>query len=139
MTSPSTGTTGTIRVSCDSSHQIHVTLTCTNCTNPLLITYGSSPLIVRGLDPGVIYSVIINVFDDNQIVLRNQTVMLTITVMDDKSSKAPMQCTMVCQLRSYIMYWDKNVHIYCMIVYHVAQNFGGSIYFAFTLSLVFLE
>ena len=83
VTSP---TAGTIRVSCDSSHQIQITIRCTNnCTNPLLITYGNSPLTVRGLDPGRMYSVIINVFDGNQVVLSDQTVTLTSTVMGDKS------------------------------------------------------
>ena len=77
---------GTIRVSCDSSHQIQITIRCTNnCTTPVLITYGNSPLTVRGLDPGMMYSVIINVFDGNQVVLSDQTVTLTSTVMGDKS------------------------------------------------------
>ena len=79
VTSPSTGT---IRVSCDSSHQILVTVTCTNCNNPNMVTSsGSSPLTVGGLDPGMVYSVMINVFDGNQVVLRDQTVNLIITVM----------------------------------------------------------
>ena len=83
MTSPSAGT---IRVSCDSSHQIQVTIRCIyNCTNPVLITYGNSPLIVRGLDPGMMYSVMINVFDGSQVVLSDQAVTLTSTVMGDKS------------------------------------------------------
>ena len=83
MASPSAGT---IRVSCDSSHQIQITIRCTdNCTNPLLITYGNSPLSVRRFDPGRMYSVIINVFDGNQVVFNDQTVTLTSTVMGDKS------------------------------------------------------
>ena len=74
---------GTIRVSCDSSHQILVTVTCTNCNNPNMVTSsGSSPLTVGGLDPGMMYSVVINVFDGNQVVLSDQTVNLCITVMD---------------------------------------------------------
>ena len=51
----------------------------------MLIAYGNSPLTVRGLDPGMMYSVMINVFDGNQVVLRDQTVTLTSTVMGDKS------------------------------------------------------
>ena len=78
-TSPSIGT---IRVSCDSSHQIQVTLTCTNnCNNPVVNSSGNSPLIVRGLDPGIMYSVIINVFDGNQVVLSNSKVMEAVVVM----------------------------------------------------------
>ena len=85
MTSPSTGT---IRVSCDSSHQILVTVTCTNCNNPNMVTSsGSSPLTVGGLDPGMVYSVVINVFDGNQVVLRGRVVTKTITVMNTTSSK----------------------------------------------------
>ena len=84
VTSPSIGT---IRVSCDSSHQILVTLTRTNDCNPTLTSNGSSPLNVTGLDPEIMYSVIINVFDGNQVVLRDQTVMRTIIVMGDQSGK----------------------------------------------------
>ena len=80
VTSPSTGT---IRVSCDSSHQILVTLTCTNnCNNPMVTSNGSSPLTVTGLDPGMMYSVTINVFDGNQVVLRGKVERKTITVIN---------------------------------------------------------
>ena len=79
VTSPSTGT---IRVSCDSSHQILVTLTCTNnCNNSMVTSNGSSPLTVRGVDPGMMYSVMINVFDGDQVVLRGRVERKTITVM----------------------------------------------------------
>ena len=85
MTSPSIGT---IRVSCDSSHQILVTLTCTNnCNNPMVTSNGSSPLTVRGLDPGMMYSVMINVFDGNQLVLRGRVARKIITVMNTTSGK----------------------------------------------------
>ena len=85
VTSPSVGT---IRVSCDSSHQILVTLTCTNnCTNPTVTSIGNSPLTVRGLDPGMRYSVTIKVFDGNRVVLRNQMVTKTIAVMGTDSGK----------------------------------------------------
>ena len=84
ITSPSTGT---IRVSCDSSHQILVTVTCTNCNNPNMVTSsGSSPLIMGGLDPGMMYSVMINVFDGNQVVLRAVLITKTITVTSTTSS-----------------------------------------------------
>ena len=73
---------GTITVSCDSPYQILVTLTCTNnCSNPMVTSNGSSPLTVRGLDPGVMYSVTINVFDGNQVVLSDQMITTNITVM----------------------------------------------------------
>ena len=48
---------------------------------------GSSPLTVRGLDPGMMYSVIINVFDGNQVVLRGRVERRTITVTNTTSSK----------------------------------------------------
>ena len=84
ITSPNAGT---IRVSCDSSHQILVTVTCTNCNNPNMVTSsGSSPLTVGGLDPGMMYSVMINVFDGNQVVLIARAVTKTITVMNTTSS-----------------------------------------------------
>ena len=85
VTSPSIGT---IRVSCDPYHQIIVTLTCTNnCSNPMVIINGSSPLTVTGLDPGITYNVTINVFDGSQVVLSDQTEMRTITVMRDIPGK----------------------------------------------------
>ena len=60
VTSPSIGT---IRALCDSSHQIYITVTCTNnCTNPMVTASGNSPLTIGGLDPGIMYSIIINVF-----------------------------------------------------------------------------
>ena len=94
---------GTIRVSCDSPHQIIVTLTCTNnCTNPMMTSNGNSPLTVRGLDPGIMYSVTINVFNGNQVVFRNETVMKTIIVMGDQSGKIIFIC-----------------------MYRIAQNIGG--------------
>ena len=105
VTSPSTGT---IRVSCDSSHQILVTLTCTNnCNNPMVTSNGSSPLTMRGLDPGTMYSVIINVFDGSQVVLRDRVVEQAITVMDTRSSK----------LNYYIKLEENPVHSYVQLMY----------------------
>ena len=53
----------------------------------MVTSNGSSPLTVRGLDPGMMYSVMINVFDGNQVVLSNQTVNQSITVMSGNSGK----------------------------------------------------
>ena len=53
----------------------------------MVTSNGSSPLTMGGLDPGMMYSVTINVFDGNQVVLSNQTVTKTVTVMDDESGK----------------------------------------------------
>ena len=75
---------GTITVFCYHSLEIVVSLTCTNkCTNPKLITYGKSPLTVGGLDPGVVYSVMINVFDGSHVILTDQTEVIKITVMNE--------------------------------------------------------
>ena len=85
---------GTIKVSCDSSHQIIVTLTRTNtCNNPMVTSSGNSPLIVTGLDPGIMYTVTINVFDGTQMILSDQTEIRNITVMSDQSGKS--LCTYV--------------------------------------------
>ena len=43
----------------------------------MVTSNGSSPLTVRGLDPGMMYSVII---DGNQVVLRGRVVRRIITV-----------------------------------------------------------
>ena len=47
----------------------------------MVTSNGSSPLTVRGLDPGMIYSVTINVFDGNRVVLRGRVERKTITVI----------------------------------------------------------
>ena len=83
MTSPSVGT---IRVSCDSLHQILVTTYTNNCFIKVSVN-GSSPLTMRGLDPGIMYSVTINVFDGNQVVVRNEIVTKTIVVRGYKLGK----------------------------------------------------
>ena len=101
VTSPSIGT---IIVSCDSPYQILVTLTCTNnnCNNPMVTIIGSSPLTVRGLDPGMMYSVMINVFDSNQVVFRDHKVTKTITVMSGESGKVNVR-TYMCISYSYVL------------------------------------
>ena len=82
---------GTITVSCDSPYQILVTLTCTNnCNNPMVTSIGSSPLTVRGLDPGMIYSVTINVFMDNQIVFEDLMITANITVINHSGKISPV-------------------------------------------------
>ena len=84
MTSPSVGT---IRVSCDSSHQIQVNVICQahNCNNAIVTNNGYSPLTVMGSDPGKVYTVTINVFDGNQVVLNNERITKTITVINTSS------------------------------------------------------
>ena len=42
---------------------------------------------MRGLDPGMRYSVTISVYDDNQVVLINERVMKTIRVINTTPSK----------------------------------------------------
>ena len=82
ITSPSGGT---ITVSCDSPYQIFVTFTCiSNCNNYTMMTtsIGSSPLTVSGFDPGMMYSVTINVFNNTKIVLEDIMITENITVMN---------------------------------------------------------
>ena len=93
VTSPSVGT---IRVSCDSSHQIQVNVICPNNCNPVVISSGNSPLTVMGLDPGRRYTVIIHVFDGNQVVLTNEKITKTIIVISTTSSK------IVCSMQTVI-------------------------------------
>ena len=59
----------------------------------MVTSNGSSPLTMRGLDPGMMYFVTINEFDGNQVVFSNQTVTVTITVMDDESGMCNNLCT----------------------------------------------
>ena len=87
MTSPSVGT---IRVSCDSSHQIQVNaikICRHNCNIPIVTSNGYSPLIVMGLDPGGTYTVIIHVFDDSRVVLSDERITITIRVISTTPSK----------------------------------------------------
>jgi len=77
---------GTIRVSCNISHPIQVNLTCTNnCNDPMVTVNGSSPLTVSGLDPGVMYSVSVTVFNNNEVGLSDQTLTQDITVNEGKT------------------------------------------------------
>ena len=85
MTSPSVGT---IRVSCDSSHQIQVTAVCQAniCNNRVVISNGYSPLTLMGLDPGKVYAVNIHVFDGNQVVSNIEGITKIIVVMNNTTS-----------------------------------------------------
>ena len=51
----------------------------------MVISIGSSPLTVRGLNPGAIYSVVVNLFDGNQVVFRELMITANITVMNNLS------------------------------------------------------
>ena len=62
----------------------------------MVTSYGSSPLTMTGLDGGVTYGVIINVFDGNQVVLRCETVVKLITVMTNNSGEIYIHVCMVC-------------------------------------------
>ena len=86
VTSPSIGT---IRVSCDSSHQIIVTALCVVCDNFIMTSNGYSPLTVRGLDPGMRYTVTINVFGRNQEELNIQKTITVISTIPIVISTTP--------------------------------------------------
>ena len=105
VTSPSIGT---IRVLCDSSHQILVNLTCSNNSSNCMVTgTGNNPLTITGLNPGVMYNVTIYVFDGSQVVFNNQVVMRTITVMGNMLGKI---------LHMYVCTY---VRMYCMFILYV--------------------
>ena len=91
VTSPSVGT---IRVSCDSSHQIQVNAICqaVTCSNHTVASNGYSPLTVMGLDPGGRYVVTIHVSDGHQVVLNNEKITKTIIVISTTPSK--IMCSM---------------------------------------------
>ena len=61
----------------------------------MVTSNGSSPLTVRGLDPGMIYSVMINVFDGNQVVLRGRVVRKSITVINTTTSGKIVVCSIM--------------------------------------------
>ena len=106
----------TIRVSCDSSHPILVTLTCANnCNNPMVTSNGSIPLTMTGLDPGIMYNVTINVFDGNQVVFRNQTIVKNITLISDQSGKIYIRTYVCIYIHTYICI---HIHIIlCSFIY----------------------
>ena len=84
VTSPSVGT---IRVSCDSSHQIQVSIVCVlRCDKVAGGSNGYSPLTETGFDPGKVYIVFINLFDGNQVMLNDERITQTITVISTTSS-----------------------------------------------------
>ena len=98
MTSPSVGT---IRISCDSSHQIIVSIVCVaQCDKFGGGSNGYSPLTETGFDPGKVYTVFINLFDGklNQVMLNDERITQTVTVISTTSSKivCSMQPVMCC-------------------------------------------
>ena len=92
----------------------------------MVTSNGSSPLTVRGLDPGMMYSVIINVFDGSQVVLIGRVERKSITVMGTSSSKICdcvtyiaiyCICLWLCTVATYIAteYIYVNYHVYMYI------------------------
>ena len=75
----------------------------------MVTSNGSSPLTVRGLDPGMMYSITINVFDGNQVVLSDQNVTLSITVMSDNSGK------FICKYINFYLIIAMYVHMYYIL------------------------
>ena len=69
----------------------------------MVTSNGSSPLTVRGLDPGMMYSVTINVFDGNRVVLRGRTEIKTITVLSATITSGKLHDVYEF---NYILCWD---------------------------------
>ena len=85
VTSPSVGT---IRVSCDSSHQIQVSMVCAaRCDKFSVRSNGYSPLTETGFDPGKVYTVFIDLIDDSRVVSNDERITTTIRVISTTSSK----------------------------------------------------
>ena len=61
----------------------------------MVIIFGNSPLAVSGLDPGMMYSVTINVHDGTQVVLSDEMITVNITVKNilGKISVLTTYCT----------------------------------------------
>lgn len=71
---------GVIKISCDIPHQISVIVQHMYSYYYYTRVNGSSPVTVKGLDPGETYSVTVEVYDGNQVGLTDQKVTETITV-----------------------------------------------------------
>ena len=71
----------------------------------MVTSNGSSPLTVRGLDPGMMYSVTINVFDGNQVVLRGRVVRKIITVINAIVTSSKFNLCSYAHIQ-----WDRNSH-----------------------------
>ena len=86
VTSPSVGT---IRVSCDSSHQIQISTVCASQCDKFGggSSNGYSPLTETGFDPGKVYTVYIDLFDGNQVMSNNERITRTVTVISTTASK----------------------------------------------------
>jgi len=70
---------GVITVSCNSSHQIQVTSTCYSNSNCDLLTKtanGGSPLYITGLDDTEMCTIMINVFNNGQVVMISRSVII---------------------------------------------------------------
>ena len=80
---------------------------------------GTSPLTLRGLDPGIRYSVIIDVFDGDRRVLNDETVAKVISVIPTTSCKNNDCICKQLHVASYslniYMYVAQKIHIYVRI------------------------
>ena len=63
---------------------------------------GSSPVIIMGLDPGIMYTVKINLYDGDQVVMSNITVTDTITVSNNNTGRIPVYSVCAHVLNLYI-------------------------------------
>lgn len=77
-----------ITVSCNSSHEIRANATClsdSGCDPLFKIATGNRTLNITGLDGGNMYTVVINVYSNGQVVLMNESVTLPNIMVIDES------------------------------------------------------
>ena len=79
----------------------------------MVTSIGSSPLTVGGLDPGMMYSVTIQVFDVNQLMFRELKIIENITVMNNLGTLLYMNiyscCIYICDwICENCPYWHNN-------------------------------
>ena len=80
----------------------------------MVTSIGSSPLTMRGLDPGMMYSVTINVFINTRIVLEDLMVTVNITVMNNLGKMVQVTVLVIVVILASVI---------CLIcIYTQAQN-----------------
>ena len=83
----------------------------------MVTSSGSSPVIIMGLDPGIMYTVKINLFDGDQVVISNITVTDTI-IVSNNTGKIPINSTFVFMCTCSELWKFKN-----KLRKHVGENY----------------
>ena len=67
----------------------------------MVTVIGNSPIFVAGLDPGVMYSVTVDVFNNNQVGIPDQTVVQDIEVNSDSGEMFIHDTTLKYKLKPF--------------------------------------